>query len=63
MTGVYFAAIWQANSMLFAAILLSTVIDIPGTFSVSAGRSKDGSNDATLYEVTLATTLLMGKGS
>ena len=49
--------------MFLAATFLSTVIEIPGTFSVSAGRSNDGSSGATLYDFTLATTLLIGKGS
>ena len=44
------------NSLFLAARLLSTVIEIPGTFLVSAGRSKNGSNGAVLYDVIVATT-------
>ena len=44
------------NSLFLAARFLSTVIEIPGAFSVSAGRSKNGSNGAVLYDVIVATT-------
>ena len=55
-TAVYSSENCMKNSLLLAAIFLSTVIEIPGTFSVSAGRSKNGSNGAVLYDLTLATT-------
>lgn len=55
-TAVYSSANCMKNSLFLAASFLSTVIEIPGTFSVSAGRSKDGSNAAVLYDFTSATT-------
>lgn len=61
--GVYSPSSLQTNSMFLAAKFLSTVIEMPGTFSVSAGRSKDGSKGAVLYCVVLATTLLISSVS
>ena len=55
-TAVYFSENCTKNSLFLAARLLSTVMEIPGTFLVSAGRSKNGSNGAVLYDVIVATT-------